>query len=104
MYPQTPKPPRRFSSGGISASQQDATVYRFNVRHVLKHVQGLRNIYVVCRPTQQMKSIVAQVQLHVHHCPHSSTVTRILLAGSQEKNDRAFASVHDDLLPFSSLC
>jgi len=38
---------------------KDATVYRFNLRHALKHVQNIRNVYVVCRPTKQMKAIVA---------------------------------------------
>lgn len=23
---------------------KDATIYRFNLRHILKHVQGLRNV------------------------------------------------------------
>mmetsp|Transcript_17272 Transcript_17272/g.39804 ORF Transcript_17272/g.39804 Transcript_17272/m.39804 type:complete len:394 (-) Transcript_17272:833-2014(-) len=39
---------------------KDASVYRFNLRHALKHVKSLRNVYVICRPTDQMKSIVLQ--------------------------------------------
>ncbi len=39
---------------------KDATVYRFNLRHALKHVQGLRNVYVVCRPSQQMRAVAAE--------------------------------------------
>jgi len=42
---------------------KDATIYRFNIRHVLKHVRGVRNVYVVCRPTPQMRSIVLQTNL-----------------------------------------
>jgi len=45
-------------------ASKDATVYRFNLRHTLKHVVGLRNVYIVCQITDQMKSIVAQANAH----------------------------------------
>ena len=41
-------------------ASKDATVYRFNLRHTLKHVVGLRNVYVICQVSDQMKSIAAQ--------------------------------------------
>ena len=41
-------------------ASKDATVFRFNLRHTLKHVLGLRNVYVICRISDQMKSIAAQ--------------------------------------------
>ena len=43
---------------------KDAVVYRYCLRHVLKYVKRVRNVYVVCRVTPQMSSIVAQANEH----------------------------------------
>jgi len=44
-------------------ARKDATIYRFNLRHVLKHVQNVRHVYVVCQPSVQMRSIVLHANL-----------------------------------------
>jgi len=39
---------------------KDASVYRFGLRHLLKHVRGVRNVYIVGQPSEQLLSLALQ--------------------------------------------
>ena len=41
-------------------ASKDSVVYRYSLRHLLKYVHNVRNVYVVCQRTPQMVSIVTQ--------------------------------------------
>jgi hypothetical protein len=53
--------------------KKDAVVYRYCLRHLLKHVKHVRNVYVVCLPLPQMHAIVAQANAHFAQ-PHQKVI------------------------------